>query len=610
METRNTRRLALVILCLSLAGMIYYSVDANSNYTKAKESASEIQSDIHIEVIRITADDGIPLKALYYIDPLKTSYTNYSTPIIFVCHGMSGEWTVDGSLIRTMVKMGYAVVSPEFRGHGDNPAPSTLGFKEFQDVISWLDYVEKFPAINSSAAAIYGHSMGGLYAIGAYIQESLGKGRFHAVASGAGPLNITREIMFLTNNAEPLGPISLITHMEEKNPILKANSTFPENVYLYHGTEDNIVDSKCTEDFHQVLNPYNNRTDVDYDVIEGLGHRTKDEYTKKVIAWLDYYVTGNETQAEDITLLSGGLISAGAAKSGRTSALYATIACIIGLPALLYFLKPSLFSVYSKKEGEEESNNKKNDEIEENKDKNTMSFTKLNNLKLYGGFLLTNIVAGLISWLIPIYIIFKLLISVLFTAIYVVVLVKRVSNKEKERVKHIIRDMINPKNALLCTLPIIVGLYLYAVIISASSLVDATFVSGIRITWWIPYVTFVFSGFLTVNMTLIRIIRPNFPNKLKKAIYEPIIMGLLTGVGMACFLLPIWGAAYLIIPAWFSFNVDFVLTISLGFGVIFMVFNIIIKFSEKFIKSIIPAVVGLSLIIPMFVAATTLIFFY
>src|SRR5512134_3743446 len=44
-------------------------------------------------------------------------------PVVVLCHGFSADNAMTSSLARRIAKSGYAVIAPDFRGHGENRNP-------------------------------------------------------------------------------------------------------------------------------------------------------------------------------------------------------------------------------------------------------------------------------------------------------------------------------------------------------------------------------------------------------------------------------------------------------------------------------------------------------
>ena len=241
---------------------------------------------------------------------------------------------------------------PSFAATDQTHLQRLSGYWKPLDIIQWLNYLQndsQFSALNTSNSGIVGISMGGLYSLNTYILESLGQGRIKACVDISGPTNLTREIAYLTNNPTALGDVSLTEELAEKNPINQVNSTFPKNLLIMHGTDDPIVDYRCSEDLNATINPYNNRTDMEFIPFPGLGHTLGGNETciQKTVAWIDYYVSHSITNKDNftsITPVQQGLYDSGPANNGQSD-LFKTVLyfCVI-IPLFLYTIKPKLFT--------------------------------------------------------------------------------------------------------------------------------------------------------------------------------------------------------------------------------------------------------------------------
>lgn len=127
------------------------------------------KENIDIENISVKMRDGISIKGLIYVDKdLKENDTN-SIPTILLLHGINGRKEHKFSIIYQFVKLGYAVISVEQRGHGESGGPSGFLGKEPDDMIEVIDFIENnYDFANTSHMGLLGFSYGG--GIGAILQ--------------------------------------------------------------------------------------------------------------------------------------------------------------------------------------------------------------------------------------------------------------------------------------------------------------------------------------------------------------------------------------------------------------------------------------------------------
>lgn len=79
-------------------------------------------------------------------------------PLLVIGHGYSGDRQSVGALARSLAKAGYAVVTFDFRGHGDNTKAFQGDLR--QDFDEVLDWATTSPYIDPRRIAVLGHSMG------------------------------------------------------------------------------------------------------------------------------------------------------------------------------------------------------------------------------------------------------------------------------------------------------------------------------------------------------------------------------------------------------------------------------------------------------------------
>jgi hypothetical protein len=598
-SAKQIKPVVLVCACIFALVTAYYAITAINLYADAQSQLAASQSKLHSKMIRTTAADGTELKALYFIDPELKDLTDHSIPLAILCHGMSDTHWSFSSYFATLTARGYAVLAPEFRGHGSNSAPSTLGYLEGKDIVEWLDYIEaEVPAINISASAIYGHSLGALFATNGYIIESHGQGRLKCLVEASGPVNLTREVDFLTNNVNTLGNTSLSDYMYEKNPINHVNTTFPSNIMVIHGDKDGTVDFQCAVDFMAVIDPTNSRPDVEYHPLKDHDHSIGSSkfIIGRTIYWFERFVRGIAVDPAEITVIAMPF-SPNSARQAQAALQNAAIYLIMLLPCLAYLIRPSLFTTKN------QTNDSNSIDLEE--------ADKKLRLKQLLGFLMVVTVAGVLSWLIPGYIVHELIIYVSAGFFYLIGLWKfSFKTAQKEAIRHFWKYSFNPKLALGYVIALTIPLTLYIYISSSPALEDSVLLAGARRTWWTPYIAFLAYSIFIMNWLMTLVFRSGKMQKIKAGFIQVIGSSVLTAIGLAVYLIPFWRATYFIIPAWFSFNIDMVVTVMLLFGILSFLCGIMSLISEKVLKSHILLPLAIIIIVPMFLAETSLIFFY
>lgn len=115
-------------------------------------------------------------------------------PVVVLCHGFSADNAMTSALARRIAKAGYAVIAPDFRGHGENRnplGPSADGIGLRDDIDAALLYARTQPRFDGQRIALIGHSMGAS-AVLAYAQSDPGIAAVIPISGGrdlAGPFS-------------------------------------------------------------------------------------------------------------------------------------------------------------------------------------------------------------------------------------------------------------------------------------------------------------------------------------------------------------------------------------------------------------------------------------
>ncbi|MGH2901948.1 MAG: dienelactone hydrolase family protein, partial [Solirubrobacteraceae bacterium] len=107
-------------------------------------------------------------------------------PVVVLCHGFAADNAMTSALARRIAKSGYAVVAPDFRGHGGNrnplaPTADAIGLR--QDIDAALLYARTQPRFDGQRVALVGHSMGAS-AVLAYAQADPGVAAVVPISGG------------------------------------------------------------------------------------------------------------------------------------------------------------------------------------------------------------------------------------------------------------------------------------------------------------------------------------------------------------------------------------------------------------------------------------------
>jgi prolyl oligopeptidase family protein len=615
---KNCRRIAFIIFICSFGASVYFAVNSVQNFNQTRQSVINSQGDLYYELLEITAVDGNSIRAYLFCDPTVKNWNNHSIPLIVGCHGMSEDLFAFFSFYYNMIQNGYAVLAPEFRGHGSNPNPCTLGIFEPYDIISFLDYVEVNKAfINVNKSGIFGHSMGGLYATSAYIIESQNKGRFQALVSGSGLLNISEEVDFFMDNAAPMGSLSFLNELETKNPVnMDINTTFPRNMMILHGTNDETVDFQCSVDFIRKVDPekLNNQTgrsDVKFIALEGVNHGLpRHIFYGNALNWFDKNILNKTTSVDEYKNIEDPINRRGQ-EDGKWERLYLVFALMIAIPSLVYLIKPHPFSIIP--------DSLENQELSQKTQSNPLESKNI--LKFMGIYYAILFISGIFArFIIQTYLITELIIFGLGTLGFCILLIKKgTPGKNPERIKKIVKDTVNIKNGLAAGLPII-GVLIGYMIISLNSQFESDYLTfGVRSSWWFYVMWLYFTAQLILNFLISRIIlhpinekgkKERFKVRIQIRLKEILFHLILMSTGMLIYLIWYLGNSGFSIPGTYDGRIELISVLSIGFGLIYLGFTLIIQLFEHLTKSILPGAIFCGLIIPFLASATNLVFFY
>ncbi|MCP4004330.1 MAG: alpha/beta fold hydrolase [bacterium] len=108
-------------------------------------------------------------------------------PVVILCHGFSGNIQMMSTLARRLAGAGYAVITPDFRGHGQNANPfagtaSAGGL--LADIDAALLYARMQPHYDGQRIVLAGHSMGAS-AVLEHAQRDTGVAGVIAISGGA-----------------------------------------------------------------------------------------------------------------------------------------------------------------------------------------------------------------------------------------------------------------------------------------------------------------------------------------------------------------------------------------------------------------------------------------
>lgn len=158
----------IVLVMLAAAGMYFYHVgirrsrkvflDEDPALAKVDhpwEQEEEWLNSQPLETIHIKAEDGLPLTG-YYIPAAQPSKRT-----VIVIHGYSSQGREMGAFAKFYHEMGFNVLMPDNRGHGQSGGDYIgFGWPDRRDIMQWIRYLLQRSGPDM-AMTLHGVSMGG-----------------------------------------------------------------------------------------------------------------------------------------------------------------------------------------------------------------------------------------------------------------------------------------------------------------------------------------------------------------------------------------------------------------------------------------------------------------
>lgn len=243
--------------------------------------------DIHFERFSVKTEDDIEIKGFLYVDEDLERKDTHSVPTILLLHGINGRKEHKFDKVFQLVKLGYAVISVEQRGHGESSGISSFLDKEPEDMEAVIEYIDdNFKFSNSRQIALLGFSYGG--GIGAILQATDNKVYasvlYHPLVSiehliDMVPFQNLVGITFGRGNIENI-----------KDGLDICSSENTANMLLIHGEDDEILSKADSEELYNQVNG-NLRSDIALEIRPRLNHfetEVDDESFKYALAWLEH----------------------------------------------------------------------------------------------------------------------------------------------------------------------------------------------------------------------------------------------------------------------------------------------------------------------------------
>jgi dienelactone hydrolase len=183
---RSLARVLSLVSIAALAGFLLASIRLGT-----LERGGPPHADLSLEggvpaTLFLPPASGDPLSA--FTNPLPP---DQRPPALILGHGISSDRTNLSSLARRLAESGFAVLTLDLRGHGENRNPFPIGRARADalapDFAAAVDFLRTSPLVDGSRIAVAGHSMGAGAALDFATRDS-GLDAVVAISSGSSSL--------------------------------------------------------------------------------------------------------------------------------------------------------------------------------------------------------------------------------------------------------------------------------------------------------------------------------------------------------------------------------------------------------------------------------------
>ena len=309
----------------AVVGLIFLVAIANIGIGLqiVREEQSEIEAFFEQESVakfdlKIPAYDGTMLSG-WLLQPKETLNADEGTvPAILFIPGANALKTKLMENKFNLLRAGFAVIAMEQRGHGESEGFFSFYEKEPADVSAIIDYLEtNYPVLNNSNIGLLGMSLGGGTAVHAQTLDD----RIYASV-------IYHPLVNITDFSETIGvdfpaylgytpgvvleqDIAGIPDWEfqvneswyNRCAINRVTPENTERLLLLHGTADKEVRPQNSHDLINILDPNEERLDVQLQLLPGFGHgqTEKAEISQRYcLVWFLHYFQNNSISLADL----------------------------------------------------------------------------------------------------------------------------------------------------------------------------------------------------------------------------------------------------------------------------------------------------------------------
>jgi acetyl esterase/lipase len=214
-------------------------------------------------------------------------------PAVVLIHGGvkigdDGRWLMNG-IGRKLSDRGYYVLNITYRNVRDWNYPSQL--RDVQEAINWLRVNAEEEGVDPTRIAVWGYSAGGYLGQLAGMKEGSEDVDVKAIVAGSAPTDLIVYANGRLVKKHLGGEGNLEARIDEASPIMHVTANSPP-VFLYHGTEDKLVQPVHTSELAKALGKKGVTNEVFW--LHGKGHISaffgQDEAVEAAIDFLDRYL--------------------------------------------------------------------------------------------------------------------------------------------------------------------------------------------------------------------------------------------------------------------------------------------------------------------------------
>lgn len=290
--------IGLILMSAVIAAIVYRMV-ANPSGRNVFGDCGKTDNAIsfNYEIISTTSPDGVKLNA-YFVDNDNTDC------LIVVLHGYGSQAKNLLPFVDHFQTIGYSVLIPDLRGHGDSGGICGFGYGDAQDILEWMQFIDKRKSTHYRKV-LFGTSMGATTAINVALFAS--NTEINAViADSTAPdfLEIIEKVYrwkvkypwclvrpFLVRYMRLFGKVSL-----DRLSLYERIRSLDVPILFIHGKKDGLIDCNSVNELYAHVRCYKEIVFSETADHIGMVNVEPDKYWKKV----DGFIIENNYRKEDL----------------------------------------------------------------------------------------------------------------------------------------------------------------------------------------------------------------------------------------------------------------------------------------------------------------------